>query len=241
MKIKHFFVIILLLTCQNGNAQFGIGFHCGLANWLNTTGYTENGKPVEFTTPQNGTFIGLEATYVIKKKIRIDLSADFVNNDFQVSTVSTPYTDNFGMRVTNTTSVKHPANFIWIESQYALKNDFLKQGFSISILGGLGYNIYNYSTSYVSNAHSQTGTPHYVSYGPYNKTYSGLSFCFGSGIEYALNYTTHIFIDLRLCSGAETNFDTTSPEYNQYQPENFNPFYLSTALGLRFNLNEPKE
>ena len=122
-----------------------------------------------------------------------------------------------------------------LDFNYAFTHNFLTRGFTFYGLAGFAYNSYNYSTSYGISGASQSGVST-ISEPTQNRTYTSASLSLGLGLEYNFNYRTHLYLDLRYCSGENTNFSSNNLNNGDFLPNNFDPGYVVSALGMRFML-----
>jgi opacity protein-like surface antigen len=240
MKSKTLILLALagvMLWPQKSKAQFGVGFNVGYVNWFENQGYTEDGQGTGFYSPKSGYSGGIEAFYMIKPKMRVNLALDVVR-PVALQTTQHYYLGSPSYVYVN---IGHPA-YLWrADFQYDIVNDFKSNGLSLYALAGAAFNWYNYSTTYGTIIPGSGGTT-YTSTAPDQiKNYNGFSGSLGLGVEYAFSYSTHVFLEARACTGDKTHFNTSNLENDNFLPNNFNPMYSKIALGMRFNFGKPTE
>jgi hypothetical protein len=220
---------------QMVDGQFGMGINIGSVNWLSTQGVTEDGNAASINSPATGFAYGLEVFYTVKPRIRVNLRMD------AVSTLDSNTYSNNGSS-DNDTKVNNSGAMLHMEMQYALYHNFFDKGFTIYALAGFAVNTYFYRSKYTEHYPGRPGSTAHTFYGQeQTRTYNSVSVSVGMGMEHAFNYSTHVFLDVRLCPGQSTKFNSGKIQQNDFLPDNFNPSYVVAAIGLRLNLAEPKE
>ncbi len=234
MKILTSFCIIFVWSIRS-YCQFGVGVQASSVSWLDNQGYTEDGKSTGFYSPGQANGFALEGHYIIKPKmrVRLNLEYEFTNNE------KTIYDTTIGgHKYEKFVNVNDPVLILRAEFDYAFTHNFVSKGFTFYGLGGLGVNTYFYSSDYGSSADGVNG---YIPPAQ-SKLYTGLSASIGLGIEYEFNQRIGLFLDARGCTGATTHFTMANLQNSNPNllPNNFNPAYISSVIGVRFNLGNLK-
>ncbi len=238
MKLLTCFFIVFLWSIRS-YSQYGVGIQLSSVSWLDNQGYTENGEASGFYSPTQGNGFAFEGHYIIKPKMRVvlNLEYEFTNNEKTVhDTVIN------GQNYQEYVYVSDPAFILRAEFNYAFTHNFIDEGFTFYGLGGLAVNTYSYSSYYGASTTGPSGNTTSSNSATQSKFYGGLSAAIGLGIEYAFNPKIHIFLDLRGCTGETTHFSSANlgSSNPDILPNNFNPGYISSAIGLRYNLIEQK-
>lgn len=238
LKILTCFTIIFLWSIRS-YAQFGVGVQLSSVSWIDDQGYTENGQPSGFYSPSQADGFALEGHYIIKPRMRIVVNLEY---EFTKNQKTIHDTVLNGQNFEEYVYVKDPAFILRAEFNYAFTHNFVDKGFTFYGLGGFAVNTYTYSSYYGASTTGSNGNTISSNSPTQSKIYSGVSASIGLGIEYAFNQRIILFLDARGCTGATTNFTLANFQSNNPDilPNNFNPGYISSAIGLRYNFGDKK-
>ena len=232
-------LVSLFISVLRSEAQFGIGAQLSSVSWMDNKSYVV-GQATDIYSPGSGNGFGIQGYYIIKPKIRVCLSLDYVYPPAE--TTRTDYVIQ-GQSYSSTTNVSTPAVILRGDAHYAIAHDFLKNGFCLYALGGFVLNLYDYKVNFANYSVSQNGYYTLIGFSSQSHSYTSPSFNLGFGLEYAFNQKFRVFFDVRGCSGAQTNLNppNLSAPTLDFLPINFNPGYFVVSLGLRINLVSPWE
>jgi opacity protein-like surface antigen len=234
-NLKTLLFVCLACCCFQLKAQFGLGFQFPSYTFFNDEGVDETGTKVGFFTPSSAGGIGINAHYIIKPKMRVCLSLNYLNTTKSQTTATDVST---GQPINVFINVQTPLTSVHAEFQYDIVHDFVDKGFSFYALGGLAFNNYNYTTNWGG---TQLNPPHQtVTSVDQTRSYGSVALELGLGIEYAFNKTTHLFLDVRGGTGQQTTYKTSNLSTLSLLPETFNPAYVAGAIGMRFNIKASK-
>lgn len=233
---KYLLALCLLAASVKAHAQYGLGFQFLNYGFDTAPGTDETGAPVPWKTPKNGSGLGLKGYYIIRPRMRIDLSLNAMNTHRQrtVYDFTAPNTPTIELFY----EVEHPFSNLRAEFDYAFTHNFTEKGFTFFGLGGFSANTYHYMVHYGTYLAGNKDAPILGRYPYQSARYHGISLELGLGIEYAFNKTTRLFLDSRIGTGEHTKYIRENLHEGRLLPENFYPGYLCIELGMRFNLHK---
>jgi hypothetical protein len=239
MKNKNIFILAVcsfFFYSYQANAQMELGVQIPYVSWMNTQGHTPDGKGTGFYSPSSGAGIGFQLGGVIIKKFRVGLTFDYI----PTSTVKTTKQINIGGTDYNEfVNVSTPTADARVDIDYAIIHNFKSKGLTLYAILGWASNNYYYTDSY--GIEPSNGNGPIVSSPVKGRYFGGTSFSLGLGLEYNINYHIHLYADIRFATGQQTNFSYQNVDaYSNGNgfPDNFNPGYLASALGIRFLLGQ---
>lgn len=236
ISIKYLLLICLFFGCLQAHAQFGLGFQFLGYGFSHDRGTDENGTKVAYHQPPGGSGLGIQGYYIFRRRMRFILSLSAMNTRRERTEYD--FIDSHSNHEIAYFDIQHPFSAKHLEFQYAFTGNFVDKGLKFFGIGALAGNTYHYALDHGTYVKLPDGTTLSEIAPIQVRKYRGLSLEAGLGLEYAFNPTTHLFASLRMGTGRKTKYSEAKLNSGYLLPDTFSPSYISTEIGMRFNLHK---
>jgi hypothetical protein len=235
--LQHLLFICLFACTYTASAQqFGLGFQFLGYGFSHDQGTDENGAKVAFHQPPGGSGLGIQGFYILKQRMRFIFSLSAMNTRRERTEYD--FTDPHSNTKIFYYDVQHPFSAKHLEFQYAFTGNFIDKGLKFFGIAALAENTFRYTMNHGSYTKLPDGTIISETAPIQVRKYRGVSLEAGLGLEYAFNPTTHLFVSCRLGTGRKTKYSSAKLNNGYLLPDVFSPSYISTEIGMRFNLHK---